>query len=226
MQNACRRACPRRSSPNLKRAAERSCPRRFGLRHRQRQHRHLGAEIGGAFGGEKETGGGRESGSMRGRPTCAGRPTPSTIPTRCRWRRASSSTSEDPTMNAMPRQTSTLAIISLVAGILGWTVVPFFGSIAAVVCGHMARKEIRRARSAGRRRPGDWGPGAGVSVDRDGGARRGGDLPVLRRPGRLARLRQPLTPCTRSARPFLFAFDAERAHGLGLRRWRPPTAPA
>ena len=48
-------------------------------------------------------------------------------------------------MNAMPRQTSTLAIISLVAGILGWTVVPFFGSIAAVVCGHMARKEIRLA---------------------------------------------------------------------------------
>ena len=33
------------------------------LRHRQRQHRPSGAEIGGAFGGEKETGGGRESGS-------------------------------------------------------------------------------------------------------------------------------------------------------------------
>ena len=37
-----------------------------------------GAEIGGAFGGEKETGGGRESGSTPGRPTCAARPTPST----------------------------------------------------------------------------------------------------------------------------------------------------
>ena len=37
--------------------------RRLGLRHRQRQHRPRGAEIGGAFGGEKETGGGRESGS-------------------------------------------------------------------------------------------------------------------------------------------------------------------
>ena len=33
------------------------------LRHRQRQHRPSGAEIGGAFGGEKATGGGRESGS-------------------------------------------------------------------------------------------------------------------------------------------------------------------
>jgi aldehyde dehydrogenase (NAD+) len=29
--------------------------------------------------------------ATRGRPTCAGRPTPSTIPTPCRWRRASSS---------------------------------------------------------------------------------------------------------------------------------------
>ena len=37
--------------------------RRQRLRHRQRQHRPSGAEIGGAFGGEKETGGGRESGS-------------------------------------------------------------------------------------------------------------------------------------------------------------------
>ena len=37
--------------------------RRLGLRHRERQHRPIGAEIGGAFGGEKETGGGRESGS-------------------------------------------------------------------------------------------------------------------------------------------------------------------
>ena len=46
-------------------------------------------------------------------------------------------------MNANVRQTSTLAIVSLIAGILGWTLVPFFGSIAAVVCGHMARKEIR-----------------------------------------------------------------------------------
>ena len=37
-----------------------------------------GAEIGGAFGGEKETGGGRESGSDAWRRTCAGRPRRST----------------------------------------------------------------------------------------------------------------------------------------------------
>lgn len=43
-----------------------------------------------------------------------------------------------------PPETSLLAIISLVAGILGFTFVPFLGSIAAVICGHIARGEIRR----------------------------------------------------------------------------------
>ena len=43
-----------------------------------------------------------------------------------------------------PRQTSALAITSLVSGILGWTLLPVLGSIAAVICGHMARAEIRR----------------------------------------------------------------------------------
>ncbi|MBN8262845.1 MAG: DUF4190 domain-containing protein [Xanthomonadales bacterium] len=48
-------------------------------------------------------------------------------------------------MNAPIRQTSALAVVSLVAGVLGWTLLPFLGSIAAVVTGHMARSEIRRA---------------------------------------------------------------------------------
>ncbi len=48
-------------------------------------------------------------------------------------------------MNATTRQTSSFAIISLVSGILGWTLLPFLGSIAAVVFGHMARGEIRNA---------------------------------------------------------------------------------
>ena len=48
-------------------------------------------------------------------------------------------------MNAPMRQTSTLAVVSLVFGILGWTLLPFVGSIAAIVTGHMARSEIRRA---------------------------------------------------------------------------------
>jgi hypothetical protein len=42
------------------------------------------------------------------------------------------------------RQTSTLAIVSLVAGIVGWTLLPFLGSIGAIITGHLARAEIRR----------------------------------------------------------------------------------
>jgi hypothetical protein len=47
-------------------------------------------------------------------------------------------------MNIPVRQTSTLAVVSLVAGILGWTLLPFLGSLVAIVTGHMARKEIRQ----------------------------------------------------------------------------------
>ena len=42
------------------------------------------------------------------------------------------------------RQTSALAIVSLVLGLLGWTLLPFLASIGAVICGHLARAEIRR----------------------------------------------------------------------------------
>lgn len=44
-----------------------------------------------------------------------------------------------------PRQTSSYAVISLVAGILGWTLLPFLGSLAAIIFGHLARGEIRRS---------------------------------------------------------------------------------
>ena len=47
-------------------------------------------------------------------------------------------------MNAVPRRTSSLAVVSLVAGLLGWTLAPFLGSLVAIVTGHMARSEIRR----------------------------------------------------------------------------------
>ena len=43
------------------------------------------------------------------------------------------------------RQTSTLAIASLVSGILGWSLLPFLGTLVAIVTGHMARKEIRNS---------------------------------------------------------------------------------
>ncbi len=47
-------------------------------------------------------------------------------------------------MNATMKQTSTKAIVSAIAGILGWTLLPFLGSLTAIVAGHMARAEIRR----------------------------------------------------------------------------------
>ena len=51
-------------------------------------------------------------------------------------------TSDAPTANL--RQTSTLAIVSLVAGILGWSLLPWVGSLVAIITGHMARSEIRQ----------------------------------------------------------------------------------
>ena len=42
-------------------------------------------------------------------------------------------------------RTSTTAVLSLVFGILSWCVLPLVGAIVAVVTGHVARGEIRRA---------------------------------------------------------------------------------
>ncbi len=42
-------------------------------------------------------------------------------------------------------QSNTKALLSLIAGILGWTLLPFLGSVAAIILGHMARAEIRRS---------------------------------------------------------------------------------
>ncbi len=41
------------------------------------------------------------------------------------------------------RSTSVLAVVSLIAGLLGWTAMPLIGSIVAIITGHMARNEIR-----------------------------------------------------------------------------------
>jgi len=41
--------------------------------------------------------------------------------------------------------TSTTAIISLISGIAGWSVLPFLGSIVAIITGHMAKSEIKRS---------------------------------------------------------------------------------
>ncbi len=51
-------------------------------------------------------------------------------------------------MNAVTRTTSTSAVVSLVFGILSWLLLPFVGAVVAIVAGHLARAEIRRANGA------------------------------------------------------------------------------
>ena len=41
------------------------------------------------------------------------------------------------------KKDSVLAIVSLVSGLVGWTFIPVVGAIAAVITGHLAKKEIR-----------------------------------------------------------------------------------
>ena len=51
-------------------------------------------------------------------------------------------------MNAAPparRATSATAVVSLVFGVLTLCVLPLLGEIVAIVCGHLARGEIRRS---------------------------------------------------------------------------------
>ena len=42
-------------------------------------------------------------------------------------------------------QTSVLAVVSLVAGIAGWTILPVLGAVVAVITGHLAKREIRES---------------------------------------------------------------------------------
>lgn len=44
--------------------------------------------------------------------------------------------------------TSSMAVVSLLAGILGLSLFPFVGSIVAVITGNMAKNEIRDSRGA------------------------------------------------------------------------------
>jgi hypothetical protein len=46
---------------------------------------------------------------------------------------------------ATTSSTNSLAVVSMVFGILSWCGLVFIGAIVAVVCGHLARSEIRRA---------------------------------------------------------------------------------
>jgi hypothetical protein len=57
------------------------------------------------------------------------------------------------------QQSSSLAIASLVSGILGWFLIPIIGAIIAIITGHMAKNEIR---SSGGRLSGDGMATAGL----------------------------------------------------------------
>lgn len=48
-------------------------------------------------------------------------------------------------MNAVYPRTSSLAVVSLIFGILAYVFLPGIGALVAVICGHTARSEIRRA---------------------------------------------------------------------------------
>ena len=43
------------------------------------------------------------------------------------------------------RHESSLAVASLICGITAWFFIPFLGAIAAVITGHLAKKEIRES---------------------------------------------------------------------------------
>lgn len=48
-------------------------------------------------------------------------------------------------MNTVYPRTSSMAIMSLIFGILAYVFLPGIGALVAVICGHAARSEIRRA---------------------------------------------------------------------------------
>ena len=52
---------------------------------------------------------------------------------------------QQPVTYPVVKRDSTLALISMISGIIGWTILPFIGSIVAVITGHLAKKEIRES---------------------------------------------------------------------------------
>lgn len=49
-------------------------------------------------------------------------------------------------MRVEQAETSPVAIISLVFGILGWFALPLLGALIAIIAGHVARGQIRESR--------------------------------------------------------------------------------
>ncbi len=44
--------------------------------------------------------------------------------------------------------TNTMAVVSLISGILSWVMFPLIGAVVAIITGHMARKEISSSMGA------------------------------------------------------------------------------
>jgi len=53
--------------------------------------------------------------------------------------------SNQPYQTPPAKPNSNMALASLVLGILGWTIAPGLASIAAIITGHLAKKEIRES---------------------------------------------------------------------------------
>lgn len=53
--------------------------------------------------------------------------------------------SNQPYQTPPAKPNSNMALASMVLGILGWTIAPGLASIAAIVTGHMAKKEIKES---------------------------------------------------------------------------------
>jgi hypothetical protein len=49
-----------------------------------------------------------------------------------------------PPRSYLPGETSSLAVISLISGILAWFFLPLVGAVVAIFTGHMAKSEIRK----------------------------------------------------------------------------------
>lgn len=56
--------------------------------------------------------------------------------------------SNQPYQTPPAKPNSNLALASLILGILGWTVIPTIGAIAAIITGHMAKNEIKSSLGA------------------------------------------------------------------------------
>lgn len=47
-----------------------------------------------------------------------------------------------------PATTSTMGVVSLAFALICWLALPLVGSLVAIACGHVARREIRESRGA------------------------------------------------------------------------------